>query len=140
MNIRKIATIKSSKPVAWADIILAAVMTALIIMLLLYSCSTQKAGTSVEIYINNSLYGSYDLMTDQRITVSVGKPEDGLNVIVVISGGYVEVEESNTPKRICEFGKINKSPQQLICLPHNLVVMVVSEAPPSLNPDDIVVG
>ena len=80
-------------------------------------------GGTVQITIDGDVYGTYSLDEDQTITVS---NDYGTN-IVVIENGKVHMEEADCPDGYCEDqGEINRSNQTIVCLPHKLVVSIIS--------------
>ena len=54
---------------------------------------------------------------------------------VVINGGHVYVSEATCPDKLCmSMGEINSTDEQIVCLPHKLVVEVTDElVPTSVN-------
>lgn len=54
--------------------------------------------------------------------------QDGLSNTVCVEDGYVFVTEANCPNQDCVHqGKISKSGDTIVCLPHRLTVTIVSE-------------
>lgn len=79
----------------------------------------QKAAY-VKITINNQEYQTVDLNTNQTITI------DNTNTIVIIDH-TVYMKKANCPDKLCiEQGKISKNGEQIICLPNQIVVAIVS--------------
>lgn len=80
--------------------------------------------------------GSVEIISDTEVIRVLSLAEDGeypikngedLNIIK-ISGGCVWVESANCPDELCvRQGKISKNGQSVICLPHRLVIRIVSD-------------
>lgn len=107
------------------DIILILVVAILIGQFLLINKFLNKEkGDRVEIYVKNELYGTYPLNKDRKITI---KDKDNLNVLSIHSNG-IEMIESNCPDKVCvKTGFINKPGQSIVCLPHKVNVIIVSD-------------
>lgn len=57
-----------------------------------------------------------------------GRDANGGENVVSISGGSVEVESANCGNQVCvEHAPISQAGEQIVCLPHGLVVEVVAE-------------
>lgn len=81
-----------------------------------------EEGAYIVITVDGEEYGTYPLDEDAIIEVA---SSEGTNT-VVISGGYAYMQEADCPDGYCiDQGKINKSNQTIVCLPHKLVVSVV---------------
>ena len=77
-------------------------------------------GTTVKITVDGKTYGTYPIGKDK--TTSKGKN------IVKIKDGYVEMKEADCPDKYCvKQGKIKHSGENIVCLPHKVVVDIVSE-------------
>jgi len=67
-----------------------------------------------------------------RISLDINKTytissSEGMNVLTV-ENGYIYVSEADCPDKICiNQGKINKTGETIICLPHELVVEIEGE-------------
>lgn len=107
------------------DIILILVVAILIgQFLLINKFFNKEKGDRVEIYVKNELYGTYPLNKDRKITI---KDKDNLNVLSIHSNG-IEMIESNCPDKVCvKTGFINKPGQSIVCLPHKVNVIIVSD-------------
>lgn len=114
------------------DIILAgAVIAAALVMYILIRVFSSESGNEAMIRLDGEIYGTYDLNEDQTIEVVT---DAGRNV-VRIENGEAFMEEADCPDGYCKNqGKISHLNETIVCLPHKLVVEVVSEADAS---DDV---
>lgn len=78
-------------------------------------------GSQAVVTVAGKEYGVYHLDEDKEFTV---KSKNGYNIIV-ISSGKVYIKDADCPDKYCVHqGKISKSGETLICLPHKLSVEV----------------
>lgn len=102
----------------------------IVMILLMVAASTiilgsinSDIGDTVRITVDGKIYGEYDLKKDQKIEV---KLDSGHN-IVAIREGRAYMESADCPDKYCvEYAPINQGNQTIICLPHKLVVEVLS--------------
>lgn len=81
----------------------------------------QPEGNWVVITINGKQYGTYTLNENQKIEI---ENKNGYNRIVICDG-IVSMENADCPDQYCvRQGGIHKNGEQLVCLPHKLVVEV----------------
>ena len=83
----------------------------------------KKTGISesvhLDIYRDNSLYGSYELNVDREIDI------DGKN-ICVIEDGKVYMKDADCPDKLCVHSRaISNSGESIICIP-NRVTLIIS--------------
>lgn len=84
----------------------------------------QSKGNYIEIIVNEKVKDTLPLDKDTEYRIT---EKDFLNVIK-IKDGQVYMEEADCPDKLCvKQGKISKNGQAIICLPHKVVVRVVSE-------------
>ena len=77
----------------------------------------RSAGKTVTVWKNNKIYGSYPLA--QNATVDLG------GNTVVIKNGSVKMESATCPLGICrKHSAISKKGENIICLPHKVVVEI----------------
>lgn len=84
----------------------------------------REEGSCVLVRIDGKEYGSYPLTEDQTISI---RGEDFVSTLV-IRDGKADMTEADCPDQIC----VNHRPvcfrgETIVCLPHKLVVEVVSE-------------
>lgn len=82
-----------------------------------------KPGARVEVRIDGVAIASYPLSEDGSYRLeSMG----GSNLLV-IEGGKARVTEADCPDGLCMgMGSIQRSGQSIVCLPHHLVVTILS--------------
>ncbi len=84
-----------------------------------------KPARSVEVRIDGKTAAVYPLDTDRRQVIQI--PPDHTNTLV-IRDGAAYMQEANCPDRICVgMHGIRKTGETIVCLPHKLVLAVVSD-------------
>ena len=110
-----------------ADIILALVIVIIGLLGTFYFTVTEDRDVKngqVVIHVNEEYYGSYPLDEDRVVTIKEG---DHINKIT-IKDGYAQMTFSNCPNGDClTQGKIKDGSKAIICLPHKIVVEVISK-------------
>ena len=103
------------------DIILALVLILLGIVCYGVIRLGQKKGSQVIIYEDQKEIGRYDLNTDTTKEIQTAK---GMNILE-IKNGMAYVTEADCPDQVCiRMGKISKTGENIVCLPHKLVIQV----------------
>ena len=103
------------------DIILALVLILLGIVCYGVIRLGQKKGSQVIIYEDQKEIGRYDLNTDTTKEIQTAK---GMNILE-IKNGMAYVTEADCPDQVCiGMGKISKTGENIVCLPHKLVIQV----------------
>ncbi len=83
-----------------------------------------KSGEIVRVMIEGDRYGEYPINKNTTIDV---ENERGFNKIV-IKNGSVYMEEADCPDKYCvEHKAITGTNETIVCLPHKLVVEIVSD-------------
>lgn len=87
--------------------------------------SRQENGKQIQISVDGEVYGVYYLDESNHIEV---KTDTGIN-IVCIENGAAYMEYADCPDQYCvQQGKIHLSHETLVCLPHKLVVEVLTSS------------
>ncbi len=82
---------------------------------------TEVNDGNVVVYYKNSVYGTYDLETNQVITITT---ELGFNEID-INNGTVHIADADCKDKYCVKDKpIEYNNQTIVCLPHQVIVKV----------------
>ncbi|MBO4383332.1 MAG: NusG domain II-containing protein [Clostridia bacterium] len=103
--------------IAGAVLLLAGVLT------LVLRLSGGDPGGAVQVKIDGKVVGTYALVEEQAVPFDT---DYGHNLLV-IRDGKAHMEEADCPDHYCmEQGEIEKTGETLVCLPHKLVVEVVS--------------
>ena len=85
----------------------------------------KKPGAYAEVRIGNKLTGLYPLSEDADIRLET---EDGEYNRLIIENGEAFISEASCRDLICvNRGKVSSIGDTIVCLPHRLVVTVVSE-------------
>jgi len=107
------------------DIILIAILVLIPTAMLILGNSPSDAGSDalVVITIDGALYETLPLHENTELTI-ISKA--GVNT-VIINEGTVRVSDADCPDKICVAHKaISKEGEQIVCLPHRLVLEIVS--------------
>ena len=107
------------------DILLAGgiLLVALALFLFMKMTGNREGGT-LRIQVDGEIYGTYSLAEDQVISI---EQERGTNVLI-IRDGQAYMEEADCPDQYCvKQGKIHKTGQSIVCLPHRLSATVETE-------------
>ncbi len=80
-----------------------------------------KKGNTLVIYVDGEIYGEYSLNSDETIEIN---DEFGNNT-VIIKDGEAYMVDADCPDGLCmKQGKISKAGQNIVCLPHRLVLEI----------------
>lgn len=108
------------RKMVFRDMCLIGVLLILAVVMLILMNSRRERGAMVEVYLGGELVSSVSLSEDNIFSVN-----NDLNVIEIL-GGKVRMAEANCPDRVCQRqGWIDGVGQSIVCLPNNLVIMVV---------------
>lgn len=118
-----------------ADLLLVLGLLALGGIIALCLLLTERTGGAVQVRVAGEVVGTYSLRGTQHITIDgVG----GTNVLV-IEAGTAAITEADCPDALCvNMGRIRRAGQSIVCLPHQMVVEIVSAQ--SGNETDLVAG
>ncbi len=96
---------------------------------------TEKNGSFVQVSVDGNIIASYSLYSEMETDI---KGIGGTNHLV-ISGGQAWIENADCPDCLCvKMGKICKTGQSVICLPHRIVVQISGNIQDNNYPDIIV--
>ena len=97
------------------------IILALVLILLGIVCYGVIRLSQVIIYEDQKEIGRYDLNTDTTKEIQTAK---GMNILE-IKNGMAYVTEADCPDQVCiRMGKISKTGENIVCLPHKLVIQV----------------
>ena len=104
-----------------ADIILFILILAVGLFVSFGPLANSALGSEVRITVDGELYGIYDLMEDQKITIE----NDGHVNVVDISGGSVHMDSASCHNQICVgHAPISISGDSIVCMPNRVVVEI----------------
>ena len=79
---------------------------------------------SIEIYMDNKLYKTYDINDKEEIKI---KSKEGYNIVKIHDKG-VEIIEASCPYKVCiHQGFITKSSESIVCLPNKVHIKITTE-------------
>lgn len=108
--------IKKSDILLLGGIIIVAVVALIIIQFFV-----KKDGSIAIVKVDGEIQYQLDLSKNTEITIT---GHGGSNTIAV-TDGYVYMKDADCPDKICvNTGKINKSGETIVCLPHRITVEV----------------
>ncbi|RGG67151.1 NusG domain II-containing protein [Eubacterium sp. AF17-7] len=118
------------------DWILGAVIILVAVIMYIEMNATQSDdGMAVKITLDGKEYGTYSLDEDREIEI---KTDNGNNK-VEIHDKSVEMKEADCPDKYCvKQGEINKIRQNIVCLPHKIVVEIISADSSKQNEADAI--
>lgn len=89
-----------------------------------YQFFFQKPGSSVEVTIDGKVTKTLPLTQDTTYEIISGEHQKN---ILIIKNGSASISDANCPDKLCVHQKkINKKGETLVCLPHKVVVSVIS--------------
>lgn len=105
-------------------IILAALLTAVLLLAIPFVISAGAKGASLVVSVNGKQTVCYPLDQDRIFSIS----NNEITISVKIESGYAEVYESNCKDKIClHTAKISRIGQSIICAPAEIVLTVKSD-------------
>lgn len=109
-----------------ADFIIIGAVAAVVAVLLIFLYGINSGtGDYVQIEVDGELVEVLPL--DEDATREIKTDNDGINILV-IKDGKAAVTDANCPDGICaKHIPVNKSGESIICLPHKVVISVVSD-------------
>ncbi len=100
------------------DIIL--IIALLVLAAAVFFMRNRSEGDTVVIYLNDEIYDSAPLDSEQRIDI------EGKNTVCV-KNGAVFMEKADCPDKICvAHAPISTSGDDIVCLPNKVVVKIIS--------------
>lgn len=103
------------------DLILAAVLIVIGVMLTIGIRLIMKPGASVAVYIDGKKTETYHLEDDGVYQIQT---EGGINSFH-IENGVVWMESADCPDGLCiRMGKIEREGETIVCLPHKVVLQI----------------
>lgn len=113
----------------------AVIILVAVIMYIAMNATQSDDGMAVKITLDGKEYGTYSLDEDREIEI---KTDNGNNK-VEIHDKSVEMKEADCPDKYCvKQGKINKIRQNIVCLPHKIVVEIISADSSKQNEADAI--
>ena len=79
---------------------------------------------SIEIYMDNKLYKTYDINDKEEIKI---KSKEGYNIVKIHDKGVEIIEASCTDKVCIHQGFITKLSESIVCLPNKVHIKITTE-------------
>ena len=87
-------------------------------------CIFSGRGQTVQVRVNGSVVSEYPLSQNRTVVLN---GSGGTNVLV-IEDGTARIDKADCPDGLCcKTGKVSRSGQSIICLPHKLTVEITGE-------------
>lgn len=102
------------------------ILAGVILLLFLYQHFAGSKGSYILVTQNGEKIGEYSLLENQTFVVT---DENHSYNTIVIENGQVWIDQADCPDKLCvKQGKISKSGQSIICLPHKLTILVQTDS------------
>ncbi|MDD3185497.1 MAG: NusG domain II-containing protein [Anaerostipes sp.] len=86
---------------------------------------TQRDGKQVKVTVDGKIVHEASLSKNETYTIPVKSGENKMR----IKDGYVKMIDADCPDQICKnHKKINKDGETIVCLPHKVVIEIMSDA------------
>lgn len=106
------------------DILLIAIVLAVSLSIFSIFKFSGKKGEVAEVSVDGKVIASYSLSKDTTVTISEKSAQENR---LVIENGFAKIDYANCPDKICQkHKKISKTNETIVCLPHKLVIKIVS--------------
>ncbi len=117
------------------DLALAVILLLTGVVLMFLISTVQEKGALVTVTVDRKLQGSYDLSRDREIRID----GEGFYNVLKIKDGKAEMISADCPDQICvKHRPISLKGETIICLPHKIVVEIISsETEPGEGIDSI---
>ncbi len=104
------------------DLLLVLIIVLVTLLLCLVIFLSQKSASTVLVKIGSDEIGRYSLDQNRTVKIQGGGGEN----ILVIEEGCAYIKEADCPDLLCVYkGKISKSGESIVCLPHKVSVTVI---------------
>lgn len=102
----------------------AALLLAAGILFLVMRIGNQKEGSQVKVTVDGEIYGVYSLWKEQEIEIKETAGENRIR----IEDGKVRMIAADCPDGYCmDQGEIHRATETIVCLPHRVVVEVITQ-------------
>lgn len=119
-----------------ADVILIAAIVLVGVIIGVILLLSKHDGKYVQVRVAGQVEKVFPLSQDVEYEIA---GRDGGSNLLIIREGKAWVEEADCPDKLCKnMGKISRSGQSVVCLPHEVVVEIVDETGPDDGVDIIV--
>ena len=113
-----------------ADILLGLFIVIISLFLTFFIVKNDDLGKQAVVYLNNEVYGIYNLTDDQKIEI---KNNNNYNLLE-IKDGNISMIDASCHNHICiKEGPINTTNDTIVCLPNKIFVTIVAD---DLNSDN----
>lgn len=112
-------------------ILLIIILAAALITFGAYRLYYHENGDIVQVSVDSKVTKTFPLHSDTTYTIQT---QDGGSNILQIKDGYASIQEANCPDKLCVHQKkISNQGETLVCLPHKIVVSIVSSKKATLD-------
>ncbi|MGN0383044.1 MAG: NusG domain II-containing protein [Eubacterium sp.] len=104
-------------------IFISILLSASVIGYILISCFYGNKGAFIQVVEDGEVTACYSLLEDNKYVIGT----DSEYNVLIINNGKAMVTDATCPDKICVHEKsISKNGESIICLPHKLVIRVIS--------------
>ena len=119
------------KPMRNDIILILVLLISAILFLVCYYLFFHKDGAFIQITTNGKVYKTLPLNEDA--TIIINGYNNGTNTLQ-IKNGYASIIDADCPDKLCQKQKkIKYNGETLVCLPHRVVVSVISQEKPQID-------
>ncbi len=106
-------------------ILIGTILVIALVSFLVLNLRSNHTGNTVIVSVSGEIYGKYPLNENRIIDVNENKGHNR----IVINDGKVYMEEADCPDKYCvSQGKISKTGETIVCLPHKLSVEIKNQS------------
>lgn len=106
-------------------ILIGTILVIALVSFLVLNLRSNHTGNTVIVSVSGEIYGKYPLNENRVIDVNENKGHNR----IVINDGKVYMEEADCPDKYCvSQGKISKTGETIVCLPHKLSVEIKNQS------------
>ncbi len=105
-------------------LLIAGILLAALLVLLFFGRKASGQAGAVRVQIGDEVYAVYPLDQDREELLA---GYDGGENLLVIKDGEAWISQADCPDRLCvRQGRISKKGQMILCLPHRIILTVIS--------------
>lgn len=117
-------------------LLIAAILIAAGLLYLVFTFVVKKQGEYVQVKVDGNVICELDLSVDTVKTIS---GYNGGSNEIVIKDKAVYIKDADCPDKLCvNMGKISKTGETIVCLPHRVVVQITGSEKNSSSIDSLV--
>ena len=105
-------------------LLIGSILLAALLLSVIFHLQAKKDAGAVRVQIGDAIFAEYPLGEDREVPLT---GFDGGSNLLIIQNGAAWIAEADCPDRLCvKQGKISKKGEMILCLPHRIIVTVIS--------------